>query len=106
MRRWVTLAANFYLRLVLGLKVRDCTTGYRGFRREALEAVPWERVRAAGPAIVQEVLYAVAVRGFSVEEAPFIFTERRAGRSKLRPALMLAGLIEAPRIRRRLAAPD
>jgi dolichol-phosphate mannosyltransferase len=103
LRKWITRAANGYLRSALGLKVRDCTTGFRGFRRSALEAVPWERVRAAGPAIVQEILYAVAARGFTVEEIPFTFRERKWGRSKLKLGLLLSGLIEAPRIRKRMA---
>lgn len=101
-RRWITAAANAYLRAVLGLKVRDCTTGFRGFRRAALEAVPWERVRCVGPAIVQEVLYAVSARGFSAEEVPFMFRERNWGESKLNVKLLLAGLIEALRIRKRM----
>ncbi len=101
-RRWLTAAANFYLRIMLGVTVRDCTTGYRGFRREALEAVPWDRVRAAGPAFVQEILYAVVARGFTVEEVPFVFRERQWGESKLRIGTLLSGLIEATQIRRRL----
>jgi len=101
-RRWITAAANFYLRVILGVGVRDCTTGYRGFRREALEAVPWDRVRAAGPAFVQEILYAVVARGFTVEEVPFIFRERKWGKSKLRIDTLLTGLLEAVRIRKRL----
>ncbi|MFA6448938.1 MAG: polyprenol monophosphomannose synthase [bacterium] len=103
-RRWITKAANAYLRLALGLKVRDCTTGYRGFRRSALEAVPWDRIRAAGPAIVQEILYAVAVRGFSIEEIPFVFRERDWGKSKLRIGMLLAGLADAALMRKRLDA--
>ncbi len=102
-RRWITLAANVYLRAALGLKTRDCTTGFRGFRREALEAVPWEKMRAAGPAVVQEVLFAVESRGFAVEEVPFMFEERRAGKSKLNWKLLVAGFAAAPGIRRRLA---
>jgi dolichol-phosphate mannosyltransferase len=105
-RRLVTLAANSYLRIVLGLKVRDCTSGFRGFRRVALEAVPWEKVGAAGPAIVQEVLYAVASRGFSIEEVPFVFVERAEGRSKLNFRILFLGLIEAFWIRGRMAPFD
>jgi dolichol-phosphate mannosyltransferase len=102
-RRWMTLAANVYLRASLGLKTRDCTTGFRGFRRETLEAVPWEKLLAAGPAVVQEVLFAVESRGFAVEELPFMFEERRSGDSKLNWKLLVAGLAAAPGIRRRLA---
>ncbi len=102
-RGWITSAANAYLRVVLGLAVRDCTTGYRGFRREALQAVPWDRVCSPGPSIVQEILYAVISRGFVAKEVPFMFRERIAGESKLNFGKLVAGLVEAFRIRRRMS---
>ena len=100
-RRWITVAANMYLRNVLGLKVRDCTSGYRGFRREVMEIVPWESVSAAGPSIVQEVLYVAAVNKFRIVEIPFVFEERAAGRSKFNAKILAAGLIDAVRIRKK-----
>jgi len=100
-RRWITLAANLYLRLLLGLPARDCTTGYRGFRREVLDEVPWDSIGSEGPSIVQEILFIAARKKFRVEEIPFVFEERHAGSSKLGMRLLIAGLLDAFRIRRR-----
>lgn len=82
-RKWLTKMANFYIRSVLGLKVRDCTSGYRCFRRKALEAIRLERLRSKGPWIVEEVLYLCHLNRFKIAEIPIIFEQRRAGSSNL-----------------------
>ena len=51
-RKVITLLANFYIQTVLGLRVRDCTSGFRVFSRKALESIPWEIMNARGPEIV------------------------------------------------------
>ncbi len=102
-RRTITTLANLYLRLILGLTVRDCTTGFRGFRASALAAIDWDSVKAGGPSIVQEVLFILARLGFSVTEIPFVFTERRAGESKLNIRILISGLFDAILIRLRHA---
>jgi dolichol-phosphate mannosyltransferase len=103
-RRAVTLAANAYIRRALGLKVRDCTTGYRVMRREALAAIPLDRAACAGPAIVQEILFLFARAGFRIREIPFVFGERAAGESKLNWRTLLRSLRDVREIRRRFRA--
>ncbi len=100
-RRLITIAANLYLRTVLELDVKDCTTGYRGFRNDLIKTIPWDRVKASGPSVVQEVLYIASRKGATVTEIPFIFEERRAGASKLRFITLVSGLAEAVKIRKR-----
>lgn len=78
-RRAITLAANLYIRLVLRLPIKDCTTGFRTFNRRALESIPWEDLNAHGPEIVQEVLLAARERELQMVERPIMFEERRAG---------------------------
>lgn len=97
-RRLITIAANVYLRKVLRLDVRDCTTGFRGFRNELIKNIPWNDVQSAGPAIVQEVLFIASQKGASIKEIPFIFVERKAGSSKLSFGTLIAGLTGAPNI--------
>jgi len=88
MRRIITLAANAYIQLLLRLPVRDCTSGFRTFSRRALEAVPWERMDARGPEIVQEVLLEARAAGLKFAERPIIFAERRAGESTFNSKIM------------------
>ena len=101
LRRWVTHLSNAYIRLLLGLRIRDCTTGYRGYRMATLAALDLDRMFTIGPDIVQETLVAVANRGLSVREIPFLFVQRKAGRSKLGPRMLANSLISVWRIRRR-----
>jgi dolichol-phosphate mannosyltransferase len=91
-RRWITLSANFYIRAMLRLPVRDCTTGYRTFNRRALERIPWEKLDARGPEIVQEVLLAARRGGLKIVERPILFEERRAGESTFNWRIMARSL--------------
>lgn len=91
-RTLITHLANFYIRLVLGLKAKDCTSGYRVFRRAVFEAIKPETLASNGPAIVQEVLWRCRQNGFRIAEAPILFEERRGGKSTFNTKIMLAGL--------------
>lgn len=82
-RRWLTLAANAYIRIVLGLDVRDCNSGFRCWRRETLERIRVGETFSAGPAIVQELLYKTARAGIAIGEHPIQFENRAAGESTL-----------------------
>jgi len=82
-RRWLTGLSNLYVKLLLGLPVSDCNSGYRGFRREALERIEVRRAFSPGPAIVHELLYKARVRGCRITEVPIQFHERERGTSSL-----------------------
>ena len=92
LRKWITRLANSYIRLVLGLPVRDCTSGYRIFRREVLEAIELDQIMSTGPAVVEEVLYKAYKRGFRIKEVPYILEERKAGESTFNRKIMLDAL--------------
>ncbi|MBI3090225.1 MAG: polyprenol monophosphomannose synthase [Candidatus Tectomicrobia bacterium] len=82
-RQMVTKLANAYVRGVMSLPVRDCTSGYRCFRHEVLAAIPWDCLTSVGPSVVEEVLHLVARLGFRIGEVPILFEERRQGSSQL-----------------------
>ncbi|MGQ9654539.1 MAG: polyprenol monophosphomannose synthase [Thermodesulfobacteriota bacterium] len=82
-RALVTRLASLYIRWVLGVKVKDPTSGYRAFRREVLEGIGLDRMRSKGPSIVEETLHACSRLGFAIREVPICFEERRSGASKL-----------------------
>lgn len=102
-RRAITLGANAYIRLMLGLPVRDCTSGFRVFRREALESIDLKSLDSNGPAIVQEILMACKSRGRRMVEVPILFEERRAGASTFSASIALAGLWAVVRFRARFS---
>jgi len=92
LRKWITLGASLYIRTVLGVHVRDCTSGFRVFRRGALEAIDMAKLDSNGPAIVQEILMACKAQGCRFAEVPILFEPRRAGQSTFSTRIMLAGL--------------
>jgi dolichol-phosphate mannosyltransferase len=92
LRPLITIMANWYIRTALRLPVRDCTSGFRVFRRSVLEQIGLERMTSNGPAIVQEILVACRAKGFSFVEVPIVFEERRAGTSTFTLRIMLDGL--------------
>jgi dolichol-phosphate mannosyltransferase/apolipoprotein N-acyltransferase len=69
--------------VALGLPVRDCTAGYRAYRREVLEALPVAAVVSNGYCFQVEMAYRAWREGFRVAEVPITFTERTAGVSKM-----------------------
>jgi len=83
LRVWITRMANLYIRWLFDLQIRDCTSGYRCFRRKVLETIPLASLRSTGPSIVEEILYYCHRYGFQIREIPIIFTERRKGKSSL-----------------------
>lgn len=83
MRQAITKMANFYIRVMFGMKVRDCNSGFRCFRREVVEVIDPDKTISDGPAIVQEWLYKTHLKGFTIKEAPIVFVERKEGESKL-----------------------
>ena len=91
LRRFVTWGANLYIRLMLGLKAKDCNSGFRCFKREVLEKINIEKLESKGPAIVQEVLFKAHLKGFRIKEIPITFVDRTKGKSKLGLPQLAAG---------------
>jgi dolichol-phosphate mannosyltransferase len=84
--------ANFYIRTVTGLGLRDITTGYRCWRREALARLPLDRIVSDGYAFLLDVTFMAADAGLRIAESPIIFVERRQGASKLSSGVLIESL--------------
>jgi glycosyltransferase involved in cell wall biosynthesis len=82
-RKLLSWGANTVAHLMLGLKARDCTAGFRCYRRRVLETVDPASIRANGYSYLIEMLYNVQRAGFTVGETPIIFADRRLGKSKI-----------------------
>ena len=97
-RRLLSRFANTYVRTVTKLVVRDCTSGYRCWRRDALASLPLDRLTSDGYAFLVEMLYVAARRGCRVAEVPITFVERRLGESKLSRDVVIESAIAPWRI--------
>ncbi|MEP6783478.1 MAG: polyprenol monophosphomannose synthase [Acidobacteriota bacterium] len=84
--------ANFYIRTVTGLHMRDITTGYRCWRRASLARLPLDRIVSDGYAFLLDVTFMAANAGLTIVESPIIFIERRIGASKLSSGVLIESL--------------
>ena len=81
--------AMWFSRLVLGLKTRDVTSGFRCFKRAALEKINPETIQSNGYAFQEEIVYRAERLGLKITEVPIVFVDRRHGRSKLNKKTIL-----------------
>ena len=82
-RKALSAWGNFYARSILRMPLRDVTGGFRLWRRETLQAMPLERVRASGYVFTVEMAYLAWCLQFKIDEVPIYFAERRWGKSKM-----------------------
>lgn len=82
-RRFLSRAGNRYAALVLGLKVRDATSGFRAYRADALRRIDMTSVSADGYGFQIEMAYRVATAGGEIVELPIEFVDRERGTSKM-----------------------
>jgi dolichol-phosphate mannosyltransferase len=98
-RRIVSEGGSTYARIVLGLRVRDLTGGFKCFRREVLEAIHFDGVRSQGYAFQVELTYRAVQAGFRVVEVPITFRDRQHGESKMSWRIALEAMWLVPRLR-------
>ena len=98
-RGFVSAGGSLYARLVLGVGVRDLTGGFKCYRREALERLDLDAVRARGYMFQIETTYRVLRAGFEVVELPIFFTDRVAGTSKMNGRIVLEAIAGVPALR-------
>jgi glycosyltransferase involved in cell wall biosynthesis len=82
-RHLLSWAANVYCRALLGLNVRDFTSGFRCYTRESLERIDLQRVVSQGYSFQIEMVFRCAKLGLPVVETPIKFEDRVLGRSKV-----------------------
>ena len=92
-RIFLSAFANRYVRAVTRISVADCTSGFRCWRREALERLPLDAMVSNGYAFIVEMLYEASRAGCRIGEVPIIFVERRQGQSKVSGRVLAESLI-------------
>lgn len=98
-RRLISKGANIYARVILGIGVKDLTSGFRGFKVSSLRNIIDELVDVDGFAIQVETIYRMYKKGYSICEIPFIFKSRIHGSSKLGIPVILEFFIRILKLR-------
>jgi dolichol-phosphate mannosyltransferase len=82
-RKSLSAFGNYYARTILRLPLHDVTTGYRMWRRETLQKIPFERIQSSGYVFLVEMAYLAHCLEFKIGESPIYFADRRWGKSKM-----------------------
>jgi dolichol-phosphate mannosyltransferase len=82
-RKGLSAFGNYYARTILGIPLHDVTTGYRLWRRETLQQIPFERIQSNGYVFLVEMAYLAHCLEFQIGESPIYFADRRWGKSKM-----------------------
>ncbi len=105
-RLFLSTFAGKYVRAVTGLKVADPTSGFRAFRAEVLSHIGLNSFHSNGYCFIVETIDRAKRCGYQLTEIPIIFTERRAGQSKMNKKIILEAVIMPWRLRLRPYRPS
>jgi len=92
-------ANSVYTRLILGLRVKDATAGFKCWRRATLEGIGLDRVRSNGYVFQVEMAYLTEKLGYSFCEVPIYFEDRRIGQSKMTVPVKIEAALRTWQIR-------
>jgi dolichol-phosphate mannosyltransferase len=98
-RQIVSRGGCLYAQVLLGVRVRDLTGGFKCFRRTALEAIDLDALSARGYGFQIETTYRVLRAGLRVVEIPIRFIDRRVGESKMTRAIVAEAMWKVPALR-------
>ena len=99
-RLLISYGGNLYARMVLGLPYRDLTGGFKCFRRRALAAIDFDKVKSNGYGFQIELTWYVSQAGLSIAELPIVFPDRTEGTSKMSSSIFKEALIRIWQLRR------
>lgn len=98
-RRLISRGGSLYAQMLLGLRVRDLTGGFKVYRRAVLERIDLDAIDSKGYAFQIETTYRALRAGFRVVEVPIVFSDREVGGSKMSKAIVLEAIWKVPALR-------
>jgi dolichol-phosphate mannosyltransferase len=103
-RRFISRGGSLYAQVLLQLRVRDLTGGFKCYRRAVLETIALDDISSLGYAFQIETTYRALRAGFRVVEVPITFADREAGGSKMSKGIVLEAIWKVPALRMRALA--
>lgn len=98
-RKLISGSAQFFSRTVLGLKIKDSTSGYRVYKKSVLDKIGYSSILSHGYSYLLESIYLAHKYGFSIYEVPIVFKNRKLGKSKISSAEILRALSTVIRLK-------
>jgi glycosyltransferase involved in cell wall biosynthesis len=101
LRKLISYVANLLAHWFLGIATRDCTAGFRCYRRAVLETVDLSAVFSTGYSFLIETAFLCQEAGFRIGEVPITFVNRTQGASKISKAEIFRAFYTLLRLRTR-----
>lgn len=98
-RRLISRGGSLYAQILLGLRIRDLTGGFKVYRRVVLETIDLDAIDSKGYAFQIEGTYRALRAGFRVVEVPIVFADREVGGSKMSRSIVLEAIWKVPALR-------
>lgn len=92
-RQLISRVGSLYSRIMLGVKIKDVTGGYRAFRRTTLEKLNLAEVESVGYGFQVDLAWRVAKLGLTIVERPITFVERELGASKMSGNIVVEAMV-------------
>ncbi len=84
----ISYGANLYSSIITGMPIKDCTGGFKAWRREVLESINLNKIRSQGYSFQIEMNFRAWIKKFKIHEEPIIFVDRTIGESKMSKKIM------------------
>ena len=91
-RKLISRGGGLYARTVLGVSIRDLTSGFVCYRRRTLERLDLDAIRTNGYGFQIEMKYRVLQAGMKIVELPIVFEDRRVGESKMSSSIFVEAM--------------
>ena len=92
-REFISRFGCFYAKIILGLKIKDLTGGFKCYRSRILAAIDLDQVQSNGYMFQIEMTYKASQKGFKIKEIPIIFIDREQGKSKFNRKIIWEAII-------------
>ena len=98
-RRAISAGGSFYARVLLSVRPRDMTAGFKCYRADVLRTIDLDAIHSKGYGFQIETTYRTLRAGFTVVEVPIRFVDREVGGSKMSRSIVLEAMWKVPALR-------
>ncbi|MDA0331035.1 MAG: polyprenol monophosphomannose synthase [Bacteroidetes bacterium] len=82
-RIFLSYFANLYVRIITSMPIKDATSGFIGYTKNALSSIELSEIKFNGYAFQIEMKFKLWKKKFKLKEHQIIFVNRKLGKSKM-----------------------
>lgn len=91
-RIFLSYSANLYVRIITGMPIKDATSGFVGYTKNALNSIELSKIKFNGYAFQIEMKFKLWKKKFKLKEHQIIFVNRKLGKSKMNQSIIFEAI--------------